>query len=151
MSGYGKLYTLVICLGRLWAFKIHSNFEYQIIRKKIIKKLQSSWRLSSYTRKFCTTLYHSKFGVGSLKRLVMGTSTLHHLDRIMNGYDARSGSHGTWCQAYLHHNILTTTKCQNNHGHYNATPFTKIWMIVLVVPNPFNGCGRINMCQILAQ
>jgi hypothetical protein len=73
-----------------------------------------------------TALYRSKSGVGSLKRLVMVTSTLHHLDRIMNGYDARSGSRGTWCQAYLYYNILITTKCQNNHGHYNATPFINI-------------------------
>jgi hypothetical protein len=48
--------------------------------------LQRSWFLSSYTWKFCTAYYFSRFGVESLKRLVMNTFTLTELDTPTLGH-----------------------------------------------------------------
>ena len=64
MSSYGKLQTLVICLGQLLVSKIHSNFN---SRNKIAKQFAILVISILLHGKFCTALYFSISGAKSLK------------------------------------------------------------------------------------
>ena len=68
-SGYGKLWTFVICPGEILTSKFHSNFN---LRNKNTKKfaILRTWK------EICNALYFSIYSIESLKWSVVGVSTL---------------------------------------------------------------------------
>ena len=56
MSGYGKLYTLIICSDQLLASKFHNNFK---LRKKITEKMAVLLSFSFLHMKNLPLLIHS--------------------------------------------------------------------------------------------
>ena len=129
MSGYGMLWTLVICLGQLLTSKVHI----------LLINLQSTWFLSSYTGKIFIAFYF-KFGTKSLKWSVMGASTL--LYAIMSGKGVHAKGNPTWqLPTTLAHSTLTmkfvqaiTYKPNSSQPHQHHCIF-----MVLVPTQP---CGR---------
>ena len=59
MSGFGRLKTLVICLDKLLASRIHKNFN---SRNKITRKIGILMIYISLHGKNCIALYFSGFG-----------------------------------------------------------------------------------------
>ena len=113
---------LQYCVRTNFWLKFHSNFNF---RNKITnKKMKSSWFLSSYTWKNCTTIQFSIFDAKSLKWSFMGASTLHN--RVIHKLPLKREETMGWIGLKMSHLLLIklgilcwkSRKCSSGELHF---------------------------------